>query len=290
MAVSHPGSSEPPDNGQWVEKAIREVSGQRYRRFVVRTHLIQPGEQLERTLLPYLEGKVGSRDIIVLGEKIVAIAEGRAILLTSVKARPIARFLSRHVRQLGYGLGLRRPETMEMAIREAGLGRVLLAAAAGALDRVVGRSGDFYRIAGRRVASIDGPGPTTIAPYNQYIVLAPANPQRVVQQLAKHLKAGVAVVDVNDIGSEVLATSDGIDPKLVAELLRDNPMGQGAQRTPVAVLRPAQEVKPKAPWPRTRAGWADGGGVVPMPGSGDGSLIWADDEVASTEKVPTRRQ
>ncbi|HCW51230.1 MAG TPA: hypothetical protein DGR79_04060, partial [Clostridiales bacterium] len=50
-------------------------------------------------------------------------------------------------------------------------------------------------------------------------------------------KVGVAVVDANDLSVEVLGHSDGVDPSLVAELFRDNPLGQGSQQTPVAVLR-----------------------------------------------------
>lgn len=257
--------------GQWIEKPVREINGALYQRFVVRTHLIRPGERLDKTLHPYLAERLERHDILVLGEKIVAIAEGRAVLLSAVHARPLARFLSRRVRPLGYGLGLRRPETMEMAMREVGSLRILLAAMAGAMDRVVGRSGDFYRVAGRRVAAIDGPGPTTIPPYNQYIVLAPEHPEAVIHSLARRYGCHVAVVDVNDVGSEVLAASEGADRSLIRELLRDNPMGQGAQGTPVAVLRPMAKRHPKSPWP-TWVAPAASGWVLPLGGSGDTGL------------------
>jgi hypothetical protein len=238
--------------GSWTRKPARQVGARRFERYVVRTHLVRPGERLTSTLTPYLAGQVQPGDIVVVGEKIVAIAEGRAIPLRAVRPRRLARWLARHVRPLGYGLGLRRPETMEMALREAGVARILVAAAVAAVGRLLGRSGDFYRVAGRRVASIDGPGPTTIAPYNRYIVLAPKNSQDFADGLARRLGCGVAVVDVNDVGSEVLAASAGVDAALVRELLRDNPMGQGSQRTPVAVLRPAAAgAEPR--WPRVAA-------------------------------------
>ncbi|MCL4494701.1 MAG: coenzyme F420-0:L-glutamate ligase [Firmicutes bacterium] len=229
-----------PDDGTgtWIEKPVMEIGNKRYLRYVIRTHLVKPGENLTRTLLPYCQNRVTTKDIVVIGEKVVAISEGRTVPLSHVKPGWSARFLSRYVRQLGYGLGLRRPETMEMAIREAGLPRIILAAGIGACGRILHRSGDFYRIAGRRVASIDGPGPTTIPPYDEYIVLAPCSGDRVANQLSKALKAGVAIVDVNDIGAEVLAASKNVDKNLVVNLLHDNPMGQGAQRTPMAVLRP----------------------------------------------------
>jgi hypothetical protein len=258
--------------GRWIEKPVREVHGQLYRRFVVKTHLVRPGERLEKTLSPYLAGRLHPGDILVLSEKIVAIAEGRAVLLNAVKPRRLARFLARHVRPLGYGLGLRRAETMEMAMREAGSLRILVAAAAGALDRVTGRSGDFYRIAGRRVAAIDGPGPTTIPPYNRYIVLAPDRPENVIGALVKRFGCRVAVVDVNDVGSEVLAASvPNGEYRLVQDLMRDNPMGQGAQGTPVAVLRAVVTGERTSEWPRNVVCLADGW-ILPLGGSADASL------------------
>jgi hypothetical protein len=256
---------------RWFEKPVREVRGHVFQRFVIRTHLVRRGERLERTLAPYLLGALKPGDIVVLGEKIVAIAEGRAVRLSSVKPRRLARFLSNHVRPLGYGIGFRRPETMEMAIREVGSLRILLAAVGGAFDRFTRRSGDFYRIAGRRVAAIDGPGPSTIPPYNQYIVLAPKHPEVVIAALARRFGCGVAVVDVNDVGSEVLAVSKGLAPELIQELMRDNPMGQGAQGTPLAVLRPLDDVARVDHWPETLAPVA-GGWPLPAAGLGDSTL------------------
>lgn len=279
---NHPEGSMPVP-GDWMEKPAREALGRRYQRFVIRTHLVQQGEQLAKTLMPYLEGRVARGDIVVLGEKIVSIAEGRAVRLDTIKPSKMAKFLAKNVRQLGYGMGLRRPETMEMAIREVGAGRILLAAVAGAADRVLGRSGDFYRIAGRQVAAIDGPGPTTIAPYNQYVVLSPAHPEAIAEKLSRRLHVCVAIVDVNDVGSEVLGMSQGCNKRLVAELLRDNPMGQGSQQTPLGVLRPIRDVRPKYPWPTTNAAEDTGGAVFAVPGAGDGSTRWAEEEAVSAK-------
>ena len=46
-----------------------------------------------------------------------------------------------------------------------------------------------------------------------------------------------AVVDVNDIGSAVLGHSRGVDAETVRQALKDNPLGQGAEQTPVGILR-----------------------------------------------------
>ena len=46
-----------------------------------------------------------------------------------------------------------------------------------------------------------------------------------------------AVVDVNDVGAEVLGASAGIDRDLLRQATRDNPLGQGHQQTPVGIIR-----------------------------------------------------
>jgi hypothetical protein len=68
--------------------------------------------------------------------------------------------------------------------------------------------------------------------------MGPADPEGVAREMAKALGVGVAIIDANDIGVNVLGVSDAVDPALVESLLRDNPLGQGAQQTPVALLRP----------------------------------------------------
>lgn len=259
------------DLGRWIEKPVRSSAGYRYRRYVVRTHVIQPGEHLVKTLAPYLEGRVNPEDIVVLGEKIVAISEGRAVLISTIKPRFLARYLAKRVRPLGYGIGLRRPETMEMAFREAGVLKMLIAAIAGAKGRLFHQRGNFYRLAGRRVAAIDGPGPTTIAPYNRYIILAPEHPESVVLSMQRRFGCQVAVVDVNDVGSEVLITSDSRNHAAVQTLMADNPMGQGRQATPVAILRPEGQRDDSLIWPigcpNPESGW-----VMPLGGHGDGAM------------------
>ena len=47
-------------------------------------------------------------------------------------------------------------------MREVGSPRIVFAALIGGLTRAFGRGGDFYWIAGRRVAAIDGPNRYTV--------------------------------------------------------------------------------------------------------------------------------
>ena len=156
--------------------------------------------------------------------------------------------LSRFVGRTASGIGLGIPATMELAIREAGAARILLATAAAAVTKPFGMKGMFYRVAGPAVRAIDGPTTGTIAPYDGHAKMGPADPDGVADELARSLSApgalgvdggqvGVAIIDANDIGANVLGTSPGVSAALVASLLRDNPLGQGSEQTPVALLR-----------------------------------------------------
>lgn len=219
-----------------------------YGRVPVRTRLFAEGDDLAAGLLDALavlpdDVALRDGDIVAVSEKAVAITQGRSFPVAGMRTSRLARTLTRFVSKSPAGIGLSIPETMELAIREAGAPRVLLAAAAGALGRVVGRKGDFYRVAGPVVRAIDGPTHGTIPPYDTHAKLGPADPHGVAADLAQALshKAGgevrAAIVDANDRGINVLGLSAGLEEALVESLFRDNPLGQGSQQTPVALLR-----------------------------------------------------
>ncbi|MCD1267396.1 F420-0--gamma-glutamyl ligase [Microbacterium sp. MEC084] len=219
-----------------------EIDGDRVQRIPLRTRVVMPEDDLDEIITTYAKDAVQPGDLLFVTEKIVAITQGRSYLLTDIKVRPLARFLSRYVVKTPYGIGLGMPETMEMALRECGTPRILFAAAVAAVTKALGRKGDFYRIAGDRARAIDGPTSGTIPPYNQAVVLGPERPREV----AAHLKAllggdlDVAVVDINDIGGNILgSTLDKAGEKRLVRILGDNPLGQGHQSTPLGIVRPA---------------------------------------------------
>ena len=213
------------------------AAGHPYVRLLIRTHVIQEGDDPVAVAARYAAPITAQGDILFFGEKAVAIAQGRAIPLDSIKPRLLARLLSKTIRKSPHGYGLRRPQTMEIAMREVGAPRILLASIAGLVDRLTGRSGDFYRVAGRRVAGIDGPGFNTLPPFDHFVVPLPFEPDRVAQAIADRLGIAAAIVDVNDVGSEVIGSSRGVDTALVAACLRDNPLGQAHQQTPLGLIR-----------------------------------------------------
>lgn len=215
----------------------RTYRGQVWARYPVRTHVVQPGENISDVVAQYALPLLQHGDILAVSEKVVAICQRRAFPVDELQPRPLARWLSRYVTKTPHGIGIGSPVTMELALREAGVWRILLAAAVAAVTKPLGIRGMFYRIAGRSVAAIDGPTPYTLAPYNRYASLAPKNPSKVAQSLADEVGVPVVIVDANDLGVEVLGASRGVNRALIVELFRDNPLGQGDQQTPLCILR-----------------------------------------------------
>ena len=215
------------------------VDGRAYARAPIRTRLFASGDSLVDGLVDALgDVELVPGDVVAVSEKAVAICQGRSYPVGDVQARPLARTLSRFVGRTASGIGLGIPATMELAIREAGEARILGATAAAAVTKPFGVKGVFYRVAGPAVRAIDGPTRGTIPPYDGHAKMGPADPDGVARDLSGRLGVGVAVIDANDIGVNVLGVSSGVDATLVESLLRDNPLGQGSQQTPVALLRP----------------------------------------------------
>ena len=217
-----------------------QVEGSSFARIPIRTRVVMPGDDLDEFVREYAADVVREGDLLFVTEKIVAITQGRSYLMEDIKPRKLALFLSKYVTRTPYGIGLGMPETMEMALRECGTIRILFAAAVSAVTKLFGRKGDFYRIAGDKARAIDGPTSGTIPPYNKAVVLGPERPREV----ATHLKAllggvpEVAVVDINDLGGNILgSTLDKGEEKRLVSILKDNPLGQGHQSTPLGIVR-----------------------------------------------------
>jgi hypothetical protein len=216
--------------------------GTSWDRIPVKTRLVLRGDDLQQAIDEGLREaglRVAPEDILFVSEKAVGASQGRYYLLDdgTLKPRRLARILSRFVTRTPAGIGLGIPETMECALRECGTPRIMFAALAGALGKLFGRKGDFYRIAGPLARSIDGPTSGTIPPFNRAVSLAPLDPDGVSRELAVRFDCSAAVVDINDLGGNVLgAYPPELDRELIVEILRDNPLGQGTDSTPVGVI------------------------------------------------------
>lgn len=184
---------------------------------------------------------------LTVSEKIIAIMQGRSWFTWEIRPSFAARKLSRFVTRTPAGIGLGDPVTMQLAIDEAGLPRILMAAAGGAVGKVLGRRGLFYELAGANVRAIDGPTEYSVYPSNVSAKLPPKDPDVVAAHLTEVIRAavperfretfdGVVVMDANDIGRNVLGFHGSRPASHYAEQFADNPLGQGSQQTPMAVV------------------------------------------------------
>lgn len=223
-----------PNEGKKLECI---VAGVNYLRFPVKTHVIKPTDGIEEVVKQYLVPLVQAGDMVAISEKVVAITQGRSYPIKDIKPSWLAKLLVKFVFKPKWGIGLGSPWTMELALREAGALRILFAALASAITKPFGVRGVFYRVAGKNINAIDGPTPYTLPPYNEYAKLAPKDPEKVAEKIADLLKVGVAIIDANDIGVNVLGVSKGVDTGLIKELFRDNPLGQTTEQTPLCIIR-----------------------------------------------------
>ncbi len=149
---------------------------------LLKTALLVPGDdiiEVAQAALDVADVVPRPDDVLVICETPLAITQGRIVRLDDMRISRAARILNwfMHVdSSIGTVYG------MQAAIDLAGFWRIFLSMLAAAPLRMVGRRGDFYRLAGRQVAWMDDVT-GTMPPYTQDIVLGPDDP------------AGVAPVD-----------------------------------------------------------------------------------------------
>lgn len=219
---------------------IRTVDGVDYMRIPVKTHLITKVDDMADVVKKYPKDKMQSGDILFISEKAVACTQSRAIPMEDINPRKLAVTLSHYVTKTPAGIGLGIPETMEMALRECGTLRILFAAFCSIIGKLLGKKGWFYVVAGPKARGIDGPTEGTIPPYDHYVVLTPDDPMGTSKRLAQALGYPVAIVDINDLGANILGFSEK-EPSMnqLAKILGDNPLGQSGECTPMGIIRRA---------------------------------------------------
>lgn len=201
----------------------------------IRTHLLGPLDSTVDVLRTYAGNLLKPGDVLTIGETPVAVIQGRYAHPATVEPGWLARLLCRAFHptsSLATACGL------QTLIDQVGPTRVLVAWILGFALKLIGSPGGFYRLAGSQARLIDDVTGTT-PPYDQTIVLGPADPERICQEAADALGVAVAIVDVNDLGRvKVLASSRDCDEALLHRALRRNPAGNANERTPLVLVRP----------------------------------------------------
>lgn len=208
----------------------------------LRTELLRPGDDLAEIITRHADGKAKPGDLIAIAETVVAIVQGRLVYCEDIQP---GYFATRLNKLFDMNSSLSSPYAMEMAIREVGLAKILAATVAGVVGKARGQAGEFYRVAGRSVATIDD-CTGTLPPFDKHVVMGPARGDQLVSNLKAATGFEIAIVDANDLGRvDVLNISDPGRHDAVVEALKPNPQGNAGEMTPIVVIR--KEFNPAVP-------------------------------------------
>lgn len=235
--------------------STRRVGDRTFLRTPIKTHKVMFGEDLAGVIEKYAASALlppsASRPtcLLCLSEKFVTICQNNVRHISTVHdgwlARLIVRYVTRHKNDIGYS----HPKKMQVAIETAGYPRMIAATIIGGLTRLVlRRRGDFYRIAGHRIAEIDGFNPDAMKPFDEYAMLPPLRPDQTCEELAARFHCACYIIDGNNINVEVIGASRnlaemGLDRAAARLLMLDNPMGQNDELTPIFVLADEKDVQ-----------------------------------------------
>jgi hypothetical protein len=197
---------------------------------------LEPGDDFTAVIRQACSG-IRSGDTIAISEKVAVLLTFRTISSASIRVGPLARLLAKSVRPREGSRGISVPEKMQYVLDQVGWPRICAAAAVSAVTRPLGIRGAFYRIAGTLARDVDGGRP----PYEDRLIppLPCSEAAMMCLDLEKLLGVGVAIVDLNDYGGSIRATSPSAIPApTLARILADNPLRQRLTGTPLALVRP----------------------------------------------------
>ncbi|MCD5389932.1 MAG: coenzyme F420-0:L-glutamate ligase [Candidatus Pacebacteria bacterium] len=209
-------------------------------RYPVKTKTIKKDDTLTDIIHEYCDDFIQDGDIIAIAESVISVTQNRAYKFSEIKYGFFAKLLSGFVTRTPAGIGLGTPQTMQLAINETGIFRILCAAGIAAITKPFGLKGMFYRIAGERARGIDGPTENTLPPYNKYASLLPKNPNKVLDDLRHSFsdkKIQFCIVDANDIGVNLVGKYNKNFALHMKSMFTDNPLGQGSESTPFLIIR-----------------------------------------------------
>ena len=218
----------PEESTNWRTTPTAEV-------LPIRTHLLTECDTVTQVVQRYVTPHAKPGDIVTIGETPIAIMQGRFRHPTEIQPGWVAKrlcYLFLPTSSLATACG------MQALVDIVGPGRVLFAFFVGAIAKVFRKPGVFYQLAGEQARLIDDVT-GTLPPYDQFIVLGPDNPQRVVEQIRAETGIEAAIVDVNDLGAvKILAATANVSEPLLKQALKRNPAGNADEQTPVVLIRP----------------------------------------------------
>ena len=224
----------------------RDVEGEIYFRYPLRTHFVEVGEDYLELIKSYALPYYQQGDILSISEKIITLCQGNVMYKDDVKISLLAKVLSRFVMKTPHGQSVGNVYKMQAAINICGWWRVLFAAIASAIGKLFGKRGVFYRIVGHGVSNIDGFNAFEWDYYADKGLLGPVEPDKVCDEIKEEFNIDCMIVDANDLGVEIMGKSKSLNyaDSFLKALIQDNPAGQGKEMTPFILIRKQTEDSP----------------------------------------------
>jgi F420-0:gamma-glutamyl ligase-like protein len=217
------------------------VGGNYFDRYAIRTHFVTVGEDLFQNIEKYVLPHYQPGDILSMGEKVVSLCQKDVVFKEDIRITPLARLFSRYAYKNPSGPAMDNVYKMQTAINSAGAPRVMLGAFLSAITKPFGIHGVFYNVVGHGARNIDGFCVVGFEYYADKGVLAPSHPDATCDEVKKRFGIDCMIVDANDLSVQILGTSSDnpYSKEILANIIRDNPAGQGRQQTPFILIRPA---------------------------------------------------
>lgn len=219
------------------------VGDETYLRLPIKTHFVTVGEDHLELLKTYVAPHIQSGDLLVMGEKVVALCQERVMYLKDMKVSWLAKFLSGFATVNPAGPAMDNVYKMQAAINLRGAVTTFVFAVIAGLAKLFGKKGVFYRLMGREVAGIDGFCVVGFEYYADKGILSPENPDGVCDQVKEVWGIDCMIVDANDLGIEILGKNSDMpySDDFLTAVIKDNPAGQKREQTPFVLVRAVKE-------------------------------------------------
>jgi F420-0:gamma-glutamyl ligase len=94
----------------------RRIENQDYDRILIKTHMINFGEDLETIIKAYVSPINQPNDILAISEKVVSVCQNNMRHISSVKVSFLAKLITKFVKKYPNDIGFSLPEKMQVAI------------------------------------------------------------------------------------------------------------------------------------------------------------------------------
>ncbi len=215
--------------------------GSRYDRFAIQTHFVQVGESMFDLVAKYVTPLYRPGDCLSFGAKVMAMCTGNVHKREDIKPGFFANLMWRFAGENSTGIGMHEPHKLQLVINECGLPRVLLAAFLSAVTKPFGVKGVFYNVCGKGVAGIDGfYDRSDFDIYKDLALVNPSNGDELCNELYEKTGIPTVLMDANDFDRNVIGKCDAfpLSDQELQDAMQDNPSGQGAELTPLILIRP----------------------------------------------------